>query len=153
MPPATPPARDGHGAGKVAAAPDRLLNSEAESPAVFVGTVAVGCCQRWARLGSWRGRGCKSRCRCRRCVRGTRCCRRHRRRRCSDLRCCRRSRRLCNSGGGGGVLVVPAAAVLVPAVKDAVLAVGHPPPPGRRQLLAPLQTFPACCGAAIATTL
>lgn len=40
MHPAIPLARDGHGAGKVAAAPDRLLKSEAESPAVFVGTVA-----------------------------------------------------------------------------------------------------------------
>lgn len=40
MPPAIALARDGHGAGKVVAAPDRLLNSEAESSAVFVGTVA-----------------------------------------------------------------------------------------------------------------
>ena len=38
IPPAIVPARDG--ASKVAAAPDRLLNSEAESPAVFVDTVA-----------------------------------------------------------------------------------------------------------------
>lgn len=40
MPPAIALARDGHGVGKVVAAPDRLLNSEAESSAVFVGTVA-----------------------------------------------------------------------------------------------------------------
>lgn len=37
MPPAIALARDG--AGKVAAAPDRFLKSEAESPAVFAGTV------------------------------------------------------------------------------------------------------------------